>query len=134
MLPKKAILVLVLIASVVIVSVLAFNYLKSQQASLPLEASVGITHNDLNRKTNTLVGVNLTSQADSTITLVSAKMVKVQSGITMASTTFATPFTLAPNSTVTIPLGYKLDPEGADYTIYVFTSKGTVVKGTLAYP
>lgn len=127
-------LVLVLIVSVVIVSVLAFNYLRSQQTSLTLEESIAITHYNLNRKTNTLLGVNLTSEAVSSIVLTSGKMVKVQSGIAVASNTFTPSLTLAPNSTIYVPLGYSLDPEGADYTIYILTSKGTGIKGTLAYP
>ncbi len=134
MIPKKTMLVLVLIVSVVIVSVLAFNYLRSQQTSLTLEESIAITHYNLNRKTNTLLGVNLTSEAVSSIVLTSGKMVKVQSGIAVASNTFTPSLTLAPNSTIYVPLGYSLDPEGADYTIYILTSKGTGIKGTLAYP
>lgn len=132
--PRRTLLVLVLLIAVVAASAAVYNYVRTQESSLPVEASVNITHYDLNRKTSTLVGVNVSSQSSSTVTMVSAKLVKVQSGIAVASATFPTQLSLEPGKMLVVPLNFKLDPEGADYTLYLYTSKGTVVKGALAYP
>jgi hypothetical protein len=125
---------LVLLVAVVVASVVVYNYVRTQASSLTVETSVNITHYELNRKTSTLVSVNISSQSSSTITMVSARLVKVQSGIAVASATFTTQISLAPGGGSAVPLDFKLDPEGADYILYIYTSKGTVVKGTISYP
>jgi ribosomal protein L35AE/L33A len=134
MMPRRTLLVLVLLVVVVVASVVVYNYVRTQESSLVVEQSINITHFNLNRKASTLVGANVSSQSSSATTFVSAKLVKVQSGIAVASTTFTTPLSLEPGDMVIVPLNFKLDPEGADYTLYIYTSKGTVVKGTISYP
>lgn len=134
MFPRRTLLVVVLLAAVVVASGAVYYYVRSQQTSLVMEEGVSITHLDLNRKTSTLVGANVSSQSGSALSLVSARLVKVQTGISVASTTFTSPITLPAGGQVVAPLGFKLDPEGADYILYIYTSKGTVVKGTLSYP
>jgi hypothetical protein len=133
-LPRKTLLILALLVAVVVASAVVYNYVRNQASSLSTEPSVNITHYDLNRKTSTLVGVNVSSQSSSTVAMTSAKLVKVQSGIAVASTTFTTQLSIEPGSTLVVPLGFKLDPEGADYALYIYTSKGTVVKGAISYP
>lgn len=134
MLPRRTFMIFVLLAVVVSMSVVAYSFLKSQESAISIEPSMNITHYELNRKTSELVSVNITNFSNSSTTLVSAKMVKIQSGIAVSASTFQSPLSLAANSTIRIPLNFKLDPEGADYFIYVYTSKGTAIKGSISYP
>lgn len=131
---RRTLLILVLLVAVIVASVVVYNYVRTQESSLTVESTVNITHYELNRKISTLVSVDVSSQSGSTITMQSARLVKVQSGIGVASATFTTQPSLPPGGTVIVPLNFKLDPEGADYILYIYTSKGTVVKGTISYP
>ncbi|MCQ5376820.1 MAG: hypothetical protein NO516_02085 [Candidatus Methanomethylicia archaeon] len=134
MLPRRTFIILVLLAVAVVASVSAYSFLRSQESAITIEPSMNITHYELNRKTSELVSVNITNFSNSSATLVSAKMVKIQSGIAVSSSTFQSPFSLVANSTIRVPLNFKLDPEGADYFIYIYTSKGTAIKGSISYP
>lgn len=134
MVSKRASAIIAIVIAGVIISAAAALYLRGQQAALVEETGMSVSSVELNRRTNTLVGVNVTSSLDQQVGIKSASLVKIQSGITVASKEFSPPRQVAANSQSYIPIGFSLDPEGADYFLYLLTDRGTVVKHRISYP
>ncbi|MEN3007101.1 MAG: hypothetical protein ABC536_04940 [Candidatus Methanosuratincola petrocarbonis] len=134
MVSKRAAVIIAVVIAGAIISAAALIYLKGQQAALVEETRITVSGVDLNRRTNTLVGVNVTSSLDQQVGIKSASLVKIQSGITVNSKVFSPSSQVAANSQSYIPIGFSLDPEGADYFLYLLTDRGTVVKHRISYP
>lgn len=134
MISRRASVIVGLVVIGAIVSVAALVYLRGLQATLQEEAELSVTRLEVNRRANMLVGVNVTSTAVSAVGISGASLVKIQSGITVASVSFSQPKQVAPFSEAYVPIGFSLDPEGADYFLYLRTDRGTAIKYRLSYP
>ncbi|MDI9644411.1 MAG: hypothetical protein QFX35_04230 [Candidatus Verstraetearchaeota archaeon] len=134
MISRRGLVIIIMVAIGAIASAVVLSYLKGSQSSLQEEAELSVSGVELNRRANTLTGVNVTSSASSTVAINGASLVKIQSGITVASKSFPEHIQVAPSSQIYIPIGFSLDPEGADYFLYLKTDRGTVIKFRLSYP
>lgn len=131
---KRAVAIIAAVIAGLALSAIAIVYFRGQQSALAEETGLSITGVELNRRTHILVGVNVTSSLSSDVGIRSASLVKIQSGITVASTSFSPVRQVSANSQSYIPIGFSLDPEGADYFLYLVTDRGTAVKQKISYP
>ncbi|MEJ5293337.1 MAG: hypothetical protein WHS82_07045 [Candidatus Methanosuratincola sp.] len=131
---KRAVAIVAAVIAGLVISAVAIVYFRGQQSALPEETGLSVTGVELNRRTHTLVGVNVTSSLGSDVGIRSASLVKIQSGITVASTTFSPARNIPANSQSYVPIGFGLDPEGADYFLYLVTDGGKAVKYRISYP
>lgn len=127
----KLVILLIVVAIAVVGAV--YVYIRMQQASVVLEQGVEVVNVEVNKRTAVLVSVTILNNGPPLI-LERAGLVKIQSGITVASSKFSTPIILYTGNTTEIPLSYQLDKEGADYFLYLFTNKGTVIRCKVSYP
>lgn len=130
---KRALAIIAVVAVGITISALAVLYLRGQ-STLPEEGQLAVSGLEFNRRNNTLVGVNVTSTSNSTLSIVGARLVKIQSGITVASKQFSPGVRVDPNSQAYVPIGFSLDPEGADYFLYLITDRGTALRCKVSYP
>ncbi len=131
---KRTLGIMAVVIAGLAVSAIVTIYFRGQQSALGEETGLSVTGVELNRRTHTLVGVNVTSSLASETWIRSASLVKIQSGITVASTSFSPARQVSANSQSYIPIGFKLDPEGADYFLYLVTDRGTAAKQKISYP
>ncbi|MBC7121020.1 MAG: hypothetical protein H5T33_05530 [Candidatus Methanosuratus sp.] len=134
MVSKRAAAIIAVVIAGLILSAATVLYLKGKQSALAEETGISVTGVELNRRMNVLVGVNITSSLDSTVGIKSASLVKIQSGIAVESTEFKPLRQVEAHSQAYIPIGFSLDPEGADYFLYLVTDRGTAVRHRLSYP
>ncbi|MDH5810719.1 MAG: hypothetical protein QXP73_00760 [Candidatus Methanomethylicaceae archaeon] len=126
-------LVIILTALAVVITGVTYAYIRTQQSSIMIEQNVDVVEIEVNRRTAVLVSVTLRNNGPPLI-LEGANLVKIQSGITLASSKFSPPIILYTGNVTKIPISYQLDKEGADYFLQIFTNKGTAIRCTVSYP
>ena len=126
-------LIITLTALAIVVTGATYFYIRTQQSSITLEYNVDVMEIELNRRTATLVSVTLRNNGPPLI-LEGASLIKIQSGITLASSKFSPPIILYTNNATRVPISFQLDKEGADYFLLIFTNKGTAIRCTVSYP
>ncbi len=114
---------------------LTFFYAKKPYEGIPLEKDVKILDIEIDRRNHIVMSITIYNEGAPLI-LEGAALVKIQAWITIISTKFSQPIIAYTNTSTKIPLGtgYKLDPEGADYYLYIFTNKGSAIRCMISYP
>jgi hypothetical protein len=132
---KTSIIIIILIILGISLISLTFFYARKPYENIPLEKNVKILDIEIDRRNNIIMSITIYNEGDPLI-LEGASLVKIQAWITIISTKFSQPIIAYTNTSTKIPLGagYKLDPEGADYYLYIFTNKGTAIRCMISYP
>lgn len=128
-------LILALILIGVIGTAISYYYVRilQLQQELRLEENVKVMDVEIDRKNDMLLSVTLLNEGE-TLAIERARLVKIQTMLTVAESKYSPPITLYKGDKTKIPLAYPLDREGADYFLYLFTNKGTVVICKISYP
>lgn len=128
---RKLIIIFLIIGFVATTSV--YYYVRQLQQSIVLEEDVRIIDIEIDRKNHVLVSITLLNEGEPLI-LEGTSLVKIQTMLTVASSKFSTPIVLYKGNATKVPIGFKLDVEGADYFLYVFTDKRTAIRCKISYP
>lgn len=130
---RKSIIVFIFLTVGLITTMAAYYYVRQAQQSVILEEDVKIIDVEIDRKNDVLVSITLLNEGEPLV-LERTSLVKVQTMLTIASSKFSTPVVLYKGNATKIPIGFKLDVEGADYFLYLFTNKGTAIRCNISYP
>jgi len=129
----KSIVVIALVI-VAIVAVPSIYYWMRTRTAVPLAEDLVVEDIRINRRTATLVGVNVTNTGIKPLHIVRVDLIKIQTGMIIASETLSPAVIVTPGSHTEIPLSFALDPEGADYKIMLVTEAGSAASYTFGYP
>ncbi|MDH5806973.1 MAG: hypothetical protein QXW62_00130 [Candidatus Methanomethylicaceae archaeon] len=128
---RKLIIIFFIIGFITIIS--TYYYVRQIQQSIILEEDVKIIDIEIDKRNDILVSITLLNKGEPLI-LERISLVKIQTMLTIASSKFSTPIILYKENITKIPIGFKLDREGADYFLYIFTNKGTAIRCNISYP
>jgi hypothetical protein len=132
MMHRSFIAVILIVLAVTLGS--AIYYLSRTQTRVPIAEDLVVGSVRLNRRTATLVGVNVTNIGIEPVNIVKVDLIKIQTAMIVGSDTLPSVVSVPPGSHLEIPLNIPLDPEGADYRIMITTATGSAATFDFGYP
>ena len=126
--------VMVLALVVVVIVTVSICYWARTQTVIPLAEDLMVENVKINRRTATLIGVNVTNTGATPVSLVKVDMIKVQAKLIVSSKLLSPAMVIAPGCSKEVSLSFPLDPEGADYKIMVVTEAGSAAIHIFGYP
>lgn len=130
---RKQIIIFTFLIIGLMATATTYYHIRQTQQFIILEEDVKIIDIEIDRKNHVLTSITLLNEGEPLI-LERASLVKIQTMLTVASYKFYPPIILYKGNITKVPIGFKLDVEGADYFLYIFTNKGTAIRCNLSYP